>query len=137
MPPRNPAARRKRPRTPAPVTEARVWTFELPDYLPPSLNDLLGHWARRNRLKKECREFVGIYGFRVPKAAHKRTVTITLTRSGQQKERDADNIPKALLDALVQAGLLVDDSPAWCVCNPVVQVRGPVTATTITLEERP
>lgn len=106
----------------------------IPDYLPPSLNKLLGHWAKAARQKKECLAMVAAYGHKTARTTGKRRVRITLGRSGRRKVMDADNAKKALLDALVACKLLVDDSPEWCVCDDPVQVKDKTTWTQIDLE---
>lgn len=139
--PRKPRKPRQPKRVPKPVTEARSWKFTIPGYLPPSLNELLGvHWSKRSKMKEHAANLVKVYGWRkcdVACAFRKRTVLITLTRAGRRKELDADNAKKILLDALVKAGLLGDDSPAWCNCPDPVQVKGLVCSTMVELRELP
>lgn len=125
------------PRQPVPVTENRQWTFVVPDYLPPSLNQFVDrHWTKRMQFKKECVELFSHYGRDVPKAESKRTVLFTLVRTGHDKEMDADNAAKKVgLDALKRCGLIVDDNEKWCECPKPVQIRGTERQTIVTLCE--
>lgn len=53
---------------------------------------------------------------RVPTATKKRTIALTRLYSGREREWDYGNLVggcKVVLDAMVDAGLLVDDSPKW------------------------
>ncbi len=92
--------------------------FTIPDWRPVSLNCLLRlHWASRNRLVKAEKKLVGMYFLQsgLPKATSKRRVEITVVyaRKAGGKVQDSDNSLKNLLDSLVLAGALVDDSPEW------------------------
>jgi hypothetical protein len=48
---------------------------------------------------------------------------------------DPDGIWKSLCDALVAAGLLVDDSARWCELGSFTQTRGAAKATRIVLTD--
>lgn len=85
----------------------------------PSLNQLLGmHWAVR--LKSERKWFHAIIataGFKKPPET--RFIILTLT-SYRVKLLDVDNLiggMKKLLDAIVRAGYMKDDSPEHCTVN--------------------
>lgn len=88
----------------------RTWRFTW-TWTPPSLNQQLRmHWARRARIKKEAALHL-LEMRHVPKACAPRR--LTLTRHGSRL-LDADNLAgayKPVVDAIVQAGLLTDDSP--------------------------
>lgn len=102
-----------------------VTILHLPDYLPTSLNRILGHWSRRHRLKKSDRELVTFYALhqQLPEAEGKRRVDLRLVLPLRGRAIDRDNAFKVLLDSLVHAQLLVDDSPKWCVPGEVVYLR--------------
>lgn len=115
-----------------------IQVLVIPNYLPPSLNALLRvHWAQRRRLKQECKDLVAAYAKMdgMKPATGKRKVSLQLTLTGRKQAFDADNIWKAVLDALVTAGLLVDDSPKWCETGEVAQARGSCCETRIVLED--
>lgn len=90
--------------------------IEIP-YATPSLNRWQRmHFHERRRVKKEMVMIVGLalhgrVGWRT--AARKREVKITRYSA---RTLDVDNLVggcKPLVDALVTAGVLVDDSPEW------------------------
>ena len=97
----------------------------LPDYTPPSLNQLKGHWAVAAKKKKADRELVAAHALAqgLPKAAAPRLVELRVVLAAGQRAMDEDNVWKALLDSLVQAGLLKDDSPKWCKRAPAEFLR--------------
>lgn len=104
----------------------------------PSLNATLrSHWAARARAVKTAAALIGIEAARqgVPKAKRKRRVSLRIALTPRQKPFDHDNSWKLLLDALVKAGLLIDDSPGWCETGAVEYERGPETKTVIVLED--
>jgi Holliday junction resolvase RusA-like endonuclease len=111
--------------------------LEIPGWLPCRLNQLLGHWSTRHRLKKIDRATVGLYArmARIPHAKGKRRVSLVLTLAPRQRAADPDAWWKSLLDALVQAGLLVDDNRQGCELGSVTFRRGREKATTIILED--
>lgn len=116
-----------------------TWTITIPNWKPASTNALLSaHWSKRGKLKREAADFVAVYGSHVPKATVKRRVTIRVTEPhrahGGGRGMDADNLLKALLDALTTARMIVDDSQAWVECSMPVMERGPLE-TVITLED--
>ena len=48
---------------------------------------------------------------------------------------DCDGRLKGLLDGLVKAKVLLDDSPQWLILGNVESLRGPTRRTVITLED--
>ena len=91
-----------------------ILRFELPARTP-SLNVWQRwHWRRQHAYSKNLADEVYWMVYRkAPKATLKRRVVITRRSTGKC---DADNRcggAKALLDALVKAKLLVDDSEQW------------------------
>lgn len=113
-------------------------TLTVPGYTPPALNALTrGRRRERIRLAKECRDFVTLYARQqsVPLAAGKRRVTLRLSLGAGQRGADVDAYWKATLDALVCAGLLVDDSDRWCEIMPVQFERGNNRQMVVTLED--
>lgn len=113
------------------------WTIRIPDWHPPSLNKLLGHWAERGRIKKTTTAIVTLYVMRagIPKAEIKRRVWIHMVMAPKQRCIDRDNAPKAVLDALVHAGALKNDSPKWVATEPITFSRGERAETFITVED--
>jgi hypothetical protein len=106
--------------------------------LPPSVNQLIrAHWGGATRTKRRFYEVVARECERtgVPPARGKRRVVVEVVQSGRGRSRDADGTLKVLLDGLTKCGALRDDSPRWCELGSVVVRRGPVTQTTVTLED--
>lgn len=100
------------------------YIITIPDYLPQRLNVLLrSHWAVRGRAQKEADHLVCAYGMlsRVPKATTRRRVRLIFFGA----RSDPDSRMKLLLDALVHAGLLVDDSGKWCELATPRNEKGP------------
>lgn len=109
----------------------------IPGYRLPLLNELLrSHPIRRARLKREAAELVWGYALvaGVPRATGRRRVSLWVVAPWRRLP-DPDSADKALLDALVSAGLLVDDSAEWVERTEPVFVRGKRVETTITLED--
>ncbi len=96
------------------------WTF-LIERDAPSLNARMVNSGPRGFLYRRerdtwCWELRAVRLLRkMPKATGRRRVTLTRIYGGQQKERDVDNLiggAKCVVDALVDEGMLKDDSPA-------------------------
>jgi hypothetical protein len=113
------------------------YVLDIPGWLPCRLNQLLGHWSTRRRLKKADRETVGLYARMagIPRAKGKRRVSLVLTLAPRQRAGDPDAYWKTVCDSLVEAGLLVDDNRQGCELGSVVFRRGRQKATTIILED--
>lgn len=115
-----------------------LWMFRIDGFHPVLLNKLLGvHWAAAGRLKKADREIIAHYASAVgvPRATGKRQVTLRIVLAKGQRGGDGDAYYKSALDALVKAGLLVDDNRQWAELMPVEYERAAKKATVITLEE--
>lgn len=113
------------------------WTLTIDDWLPPSLNRLLGHWGRAARLKREARDTIAVAAYQcdVPHADGPRRVSLTLTIAGRARPLDPDNAWKAVLDGLTHARLLVDDRAASCELGDIVIEKGKRKQTVIVLED--
>jgi len=88
--------------------------LEIPDWHPARLNALLTcHHMKAHRLKKADAEMLAAYALRagIPKASGRRRVRLTIVYPSRRWVADKDAYWKSLLDGLVKAGLLVDDSP--------------------------
>lgn len=115
---------------------ANVWTFRIPNWSPTPVNKLYDHhWASRRKHKKSDAEIVAHYGRGVPKASQKRAVSLHVVFPSGKRMPDVDAYAKSLLDALVHFGLLVNDSSAWCVLEPVGYSRGQVAVSFVTVED--
>lgn len=117
-------------------------TLTIDNWQPARLNQLLsGHWSKRARLKRQDRDTVflaaskGILEDGLRFALGKRRVSLEITLAPRQRAGDPDAYWKSLLDALVHAGLLLDDNRQGVELGPVTFIRGPRRATTITLED--
>lgn len=97
-----------------PALFSNSYVISIPQWHPVRLNKLLTHWARAHKHKKADREMVWAYAQKVPKAQCKRRVHLHLILKGRQKPGDPDSRWKSVLDALVHAGALKDDSHQWC-----------------------
>jgi hypothetical protein len=109
-------------------------------WLPCRLNQLVGcHWGTRSKRKRFDREVIAVEALvqRIPKASGKRRVSLVLTLAPRQRAGDPDGYWKSTLDALVCAGLLVDDSRQWCALGAVRFERGNSRRTAIVLEDVP
>ena len=139
-----PAKRRARPNiTNKAVSSARegsqpvIWTLEVPGWVPCELNKLLGHWGNAASRKKHDREIIAraVLAYAVPPATCKRIVSLLIVLPKGQRAYDPDAPWKSLLDALVSAGALKNDSRAWVQAQPVRFARGEGLTTFITLQD--
>lgn len=114
-----------------------VYTFTVPGWIPPILNQFLGRsWTVKHRLRKDTEAMLVCYGYRVPRATGQRSVALLVTLGPRRKQFDADAADKLLLDSCVNVGLLLDDSARWLVGRVAVTfARGPESSTTITLTD--
>jgi hypothetical protein len=109
----------------------------VPGWHPTTLNELLGHWRKRHRLKKADRDLIAVYArlALIPPAAGKRRVSLVLTLARGQRAGDPDSYWKSVLDALVQCGLLVDDNRQSVELGTVEFARGTARQTEIVFED--
>lgn len=115
-----------------------IWTLFLPGYMPTTVNQFLGcHWGTRSKLKARDTEIIGravqLYG--VPPATCRRRVSMLVVLPKARRATDPDSLWKGVLDSLVACGALRNDSPAWCMLDPVQWARGEALSTFITLED--
>lgn len=90
-----------------------IHRLHIPRWRPPLANRWRGrHWSVAHKLRHETQETLAVYARlqRVPAASGPRKVALALALAPRQKQPDADAFDKLLLDALVGAGLLLDDS---------------------------
>ncbi len=121
-------------------TKTKTWTIEIPGWIPPSVNRLIGqHWGKATRHKRVAYAAIDAMAFRagVPLAQGRRRVSVTVTVNGRGRLPDGDNMLKCLLDGLVKCGALRDDGPAWMQLGEVTVQRGETRGTVITLEDIP
>ena len=112
----------------------------IPKWHPARINQWEGrHWTVKARLKKSDQEIVWTYSrlAGLPTAEGKRRVRLTIVLGPRQRGGDPDAYWKSLLDALVCAGQLVDDSRQWVTTCPVKYERSAERATRIELEDLP
>lgn len=132
------APRLKRPpELPAKVPPG-THTLTIPRWTPTTLNRLLRmHWSARQRRLRADADLLAVYSLlqKVPKAAGKRRVAIELTVGLRSHRPDCDNVLKSSFDALVKAGLLLDDGPDACELGAVVVRFGRGRETTFTLQD--
>lgn len=113
------------------------WRVEIPDWTPPTVNDLLrGHWVKKYRLKKAAAKLVAGYCVLagVPEADGPRKVSLRLEGWPAGNLPDPDNLWKVLLDSLVSCRRLIDDSSEWCELGDVEVLRSKRRRTVILIE---
>jgi Holliday junction resolvase RusA-like endonuclease len=114
------------------------YVVRVPGWHPAGINRLLRmHPIKRWRVLRSDAEMVATYArlSRVPKAAGPRRVGLTLVLAGNDRRRDNDNTWKSVLDALVKAGLILDDGPEHLETEPVTYLRADERGTVIRLTE--
>lgn len=112
--------------------------MQIDGYYPVSLNKLLAcHWAKRRRLKRAQYDLIALHCrlADLPKADAPRSLSLHFVLTKGMRRLDEDNLYKALQDALVACGALVNDSPKWCHRGTVSYSRGEKLSTTIYLED--
>jgi hypothetical protein len=114
-----------------------TYRLTVPDWHPAKLNQLLGHWAQRHRLKRGDRQLVWYYArlAGIPPAVLPRRVSLRITLGPRERAGDPDSYWKSLLDSLVHCGLLLDDNRQGVELGTVEFHRGQERATEITLED--
>lgn len=125
--------------TPAP---GREWTVVIPKKLLSANAGVVNRGPTRWKYAKERDEWrqwlvqTPIMAKLPWKGLHlPRTVTITRLYSGREREMDERNIDtKALVDSMVRAGLLVDDSPRWLTLH-VEQERSEASGVRVRIQE--
>lgn len=120
------------------VKRRNVQSLWIPGWHPTRLNELLRlHWAKRRKRKmfdaEVLRAEAKCQG--IMPAKGKRRVDLYIRLAKGQKRGDEDNWWKSLLDGLVDAGLLVNDSFDWCERGTIVFERGDQPGTTVRLSE--
>jgi Holliday junction resolvase RusA-like endonuclease len=117
-----------------------IYQLVIPGWHPVRLNQLLHvHYHKANRMKKTDRELIGFYAKQagIPPATGKRRVSLRIVLVPRQRGGDPDAYWKSLLDALVHAGLLLDDNAKGVELGPVSFVRAAKKTTVITLKDLP
>lgn len=98
------------------MTDGAVYRVTLP--FPPSVNNLFAHGMVNGRVRrfpskqyKAWRRAAWVYikQARLPRITHRVAIRLTLTPPDATR-RDVDNYSKAVLDSLVEGGVLQDDS---------------------------
>lgn len=114
-----------------------TYRLDLPHGRPPlTLNQRL-HWAARSRTTRELRQTVTwlAKAAQIPAAEH---VTVTLHYApGDNRRRDDDNLvatSKVCCDAIVDSGVVPDDTPAWMTKPTPVIVPPPAKGMWLTVE---
>lgn len=104
--------------------DARKWQRRIANWHPAKINTLLSlHWAKRQKIKAADRNIIFTYFKNVPVATCKRRVELFIGLGHRQRGGDPDAYWKSLLDALVQAELLIDDSKEYVELAPVQYYR--------------
>jgi hypothetical protein len=113
------------------------WVLRIEGWKPTFDNELVYvHWATARKRKRRDAEAVALAALAagIPRATGRRRVSLTI-RARFRRPPDDPAPLKSTLDALVAAGLLVDDSREWMefVWPPEFERGG--TVTTIVLED--
>jgi hypothetical protein len=117
------------------ATDRRKQVLVIERWQPSPLNKLLKHWRTAQRLKTVDRNMVNGYCRlnRFRPAVGPREVNLCIVLGPKQRACDPDAYWKSTLDALVKAGMLIDDNRQYCRINPVTFERGPQRETRIEL----
>lgn len=104
------------------------WLLELPFTAALSLNDRMNHWVKAKKVR-EWRE-AACWLARAAKIPQCERVRVELHyMPAQERRRDPDNLVasmKPIVDGLVDAGVVVDDTAAFVErCWPVIHAKGP------------
>ncbi len=105
---------------------------------PARLNSWDGrHWSVRARAKKFDRDLIGLEAIRqgIVKANGPRRVSLLIVLGKGQRGPDPDSLWKSTNDALVAAGLLVQDDRFHVELGTVTFSRGQTKRTEIVLED--
>lgn len=99
-----------------------------------------GHWGARNKSKNHDANIIAnaVFVHGTSKAGAlgvKKLVTLYIVLAKGKRACDPDSQWKSLLDGLVKAGVLFNDSPQWCQISGPVYLRGPQNETFIVLED--
>lgn len=110
-----------------------VWTITIEGWKPVSKNvkGKLGRWIKA---RKRDDQVIAMAIGSVPKAECFRNVSFTVMQPGNLP--DPQNLVESLADALVNAGLLVDDSSKWSRIETARVTRGESIRTVIRLEDQ-
>jgi hypothetical protein len=115
-----------------------IYTLEIPRWRPALLNELMRSVKGKIRLKKRDCEMIWGCALeqKIPKATGKRRVSLHVKLGKGRREFDDDAWQKSTLDAMKQAGLIVDDSSRYVETGPVTFSRDRQGwGTRITLED--
>lgn len=115
------------------------YEITIPDWRPTLLNTLTkrGNYYTAARLKSSDAMTIWVHGFeaRVPEAKTRRRVGLNIILGPRVRKADPDAYWKSLLDGMVVARLLIDDTDDWVVTTKPIQSRGERTQTTIIIED--
>ena len=100
----------------------------------------MGNWRKSNAAKAKDRGMIWAYTKpphceTIPYGQHKRSVEMTITLGKGDRACDVDAYWKTVLDALVHAYALWNDSHKWCEIHPIKFERGEKLATRIVLRD--
>lgn len=115
------------------------------NFVPLSVNKLLAmHHMKAHKAKSVDMQAISleVKSQNIPKATGKRKLKVTCIKNrlkdGKRKGGrlgDPDNVQKVILDGLVKAGVLVDDSAQWLQLEQPVMVAGDCEKTIIEIED--
>lgn len=113
-------------------------TIVIPGWKPPTLNSTMRGTIRdRIRHGKSCRRVIAAAALGVARARTARRVTLSITFPNRRHLPDVDSFSKVVLDALVHAKMLLDDSYAFVEWMPPIYEIGDRLETAILLEDIP
>lgn len=79
------------------------WTLRIENWIPVSVNKLLGsHWGKRKRLKQMDMDLIIVMAKKagIPAATSRRSVHVHIVYPRKQRRYDTDNLCKSLLDGM-------------------------------------
>lgn len=120
-----------------------MWKFQIPDWIPPSVNPSVGrHWSKIHKDKDATAMILGMYALlgKVPLTSYQyrpvRLLTLSVFGWGNGETiPDPDNLQKIFLDGATRCRLIVDDHRDWCVMQRPFLERADVTRTVVTVED--
>ena len=98
----------------------------IPQWHPTPLNKLMSaHWSKRAKMKRDDFEIIWLNTLGLGGQMVKKELNLTIFLGKGQRKCDPDAYFKSLLDGLVKAKLIVDDSDKWLRINNPKFVRRP------------
>lgn len=121
-----------------PLRDDAFRVLRVTGWRPARLNELISvHWTQKYKRKNADRQklLVECQNQNIPRAVGKRRLSLVWILGKGDRTPDQDGLHKSLLDGLVLAGRLRDDSPKWLELGPTTFRREAVSGVEVTLED--